>query len=77
MEGEKTSYNEAGSNQSLQSVEEIMQIIQEAKTPGEQASKTEGHVAAGSLDPEDDAEFDLESEIDSSCDFLPPIWGIE
>nr|GMD82286.1 serine/threonine-protein kinase SAPK3-like [Ipomoea batatas] len=71
--GEKTSYNEGGSSHSLQSVEEIMRIIQEAKTPGEQASKTEGSLAAGSLDPDDDAELDLESEIDSSCDFLPPI----
>ncbi|XP_019190931.1 PREDICTED: serine/threonine-protein kinase SAPK3-like [Ipomoea nil] len=71
--GEKTSYNEGGSDHSLQSVEEIMRIIQEANTPGEQASKTEGSVAAGSLDPDDDADLDLESEIDNSCDFLPPI----
>ncbi|KAK2967732.1 hypothetical protein RJ640_012958 [Escallonia rubra] len=54
--------------QPVQSVEEIMRIIQEAKTPGE-GSKAEGEAGSGSMDP-DDAEIDLESEIDYSGDFV-------
>ncbi|CAK9173323.1 unnamed protein product [Ilex paraguariensis] len=67
-EGEKTNLDEADGDQS---VEEIMQIIQEAKIPGE-ASKAEGQAASGSLDP-DDGDIDLESEIDYSGDFVAPL----
>lgn len=44
-----------------------MKIIQEAKMPGE-VSKSEGKDPAGKTE-QDDAEEDLESEIDSSNDF--------
>lgn len=69
IEGEKTNYKESSNDQPLQSVEEIMRIIQEAMTPGE-GSKSGGQAAVGgSLDP-DDLEFDVESEIDLSGDFV-------
>lgn len=68
IEGEKTNYEESSHEQPLQSVEEIMQIIQEAKTPGE-GSKSKGQAAGGSLDP-DDLEFDVDSETDLSGDFV-------
>ncbi|KAI8530295.1 hypothetical protein RHMOL_Rhmol11G0045500 [Rhododendron molle] len=68
IEGEKTKYEESSHDQPLQSVEEIMRIIQEAKTPG-QGSKSKGQAAGGSLDP-DDLEFDVDSEIDLSGDFV-------
>ncbi|CAH2057450.1 unnamed protein product, partial [Thlaspi arvense] len=69
IEGEKTNYKEADRGQPLQSVEEIMRLIQEAKTPGE-GTTTEGKITAGgSLDTEDD----LESEGGSSGDFVAPV----
>uniref|UniRef100_A0A5B6ZQ24 non-specific serine/threonine protein kinase n=1 Tax=Davidia involucrata TaxID=16924 RepID=A0A5B6ZQ24_DAVIN len=71
IEGEKTNYEEAGRGLPLQSVDEIMRIIQEAKTPGE-GSKAEGQSASGELES-DDAEADLESEIDYSSEFLTPV----
>lgn len=66
VEGEKTNYKELGSGH-LQTVEEIMRIIQEAKIPGE-GSRAEGQSGTGSLDL-DDVEGDLDSEIDVSGDF--------
>lgn len=68
IEGEKTNYEESSHDQPLQSVEEIMRIIQEAMTPGE-GSKSEWQAAGGSLDP-DDLEYDVDSEIDLSGDFV-------
>ncbi|KAL1830011.1 hypothetical protein DCAR_0209411 [Daucus carota subsp. sativus] len=68
VEGEKTNYGEADRNKQLQSVEEIMQIIQEAKIPGEDGTKAEGQLGIGnSLDADED--LDLESEIDYSGDY--------
>ncbi|KAK3023220.1 hypothetical protein RJ639_043332 [Escallonia herrerae] len=66
VEVEKPNYEDL--EQPVQSVEEIMRIIQEAKTPGE-GSKAEGEAGSGSMDP-DDTEIDLESEIDYSGDFV-------
>lgn len=68
IEIEKTNYKEAGRDQPIQSVEEIMRIIQEAKMPGE-ATKVAGQSAAGASDP-DDMEDDIESEIDASGDYM-------
>lgn len=67
IEVEKAKNKEPDPDQQLQSVEEIMRIIQEAKVPGE-GTKTEAQTAAGSTDP-DDLEADLESEIHNSGDF--------
>lgn len=71
IEGEKTNYGELHHGQLVQSVEEIMRIIQEARTPGE-GSKVDGHSLDGALDS-DDLEADLESEIDVSGDFMAPV----
>ncbi|XP_071702786.1 serine/threonine-protein kinase SAPK3-like [Rutidosis leptorrhynchoides] len=67
VEGEKTNYENANRDQSLQSVDEINRIIQEAKVPGESSTTSGGELAGigGSIDP-DDEEFDLEDEIDYS-----------
>ncbi|KAJ0559313.1 putative protein kinase CAMK-OST1L family [Helianthus annuus] len=71
VEGEKTNYENANCDQSLQSVEEVNRIIQEAKVPGEggSATATDGKLTdiGGSIDP-DDEEFD-ENEIDESGDY--------
>lgn len=71
IEGEKTNYENANRDQSLQSVDEINRIIQEAKVPGEgdSTTATNGKVTdiGGSVDP-DDEDFDLENEIDESGD---------
>lgn len=72
VEGEKTNYGEADRNKQLQSVEEIMQIIQEAKIPGETGTKAEGQLGSGnSLDADED--LDLESEIDYSGDYASQV----
>ncbi|XP_076912080.1 serine/threonine-protein kinase SAPK3-like [Bidens hawaiensis] len=72
IEGEKTNYENANRDQTLQSVDEINRIIQEAKVPGEGGSTTatDGQLTGNgeSLDP-DDEEFDLENEIDESGDY--------
>jgi len=69
IEGEKTNYENANRDQSLQSVDEINRIIQEGKVPGETGSTTGKLIGiGGSLDP-DDEEFDLENEIDESGDY--------
>lgn len=72
VEGEKTNYGEADRNKQLQSVEEIMQIIQEAKIPGKTGIKAEGQLGIGnSLDADED--LDLESEIDYSGDYASQV----
>lgn len=72
IEGEKTNYEAAGCDQLLQSVEEIMRIIQEAKTPGEGSKLVDGQATgAGSSGP-DDIEADLDSEVDNSGEYLNP-----
>lgn len=68
VEGEKTNYENAGFDQSVQSVEEVNRIIQESNVPGEGSTTTGGPPEiGGSMDP-DDEEFDLENEIDYSGD---------
>ncbi|PSR93495.1 Serine/threonine-protein kinase [Actinidia chinensis var. chinensis] len=73
IEGEKTNCEEPNRAQPLQSVEEIMRIIQEAKTPGE-GSKAEGQASAstGCFDP-DDTDIDLDYEVDNSGDYVTPL----
>lgn len=71
MEAEKTIYEEPRHDQLVQSVEEIMRIIQEAKTPGV-GSKVDELGVDGALSS-DDLEADFESEIDVSGDFTPPV----
>ncbi|KAK1564979.1 hypothetical protein Q3G72_016147 [Acer saccharum] len=66
IEIEKTNYKEADRDQSTQSVEEVMRIIQEAKIPGEGA-KVGGQAGDGEVD---DLEGDIESEVDASGDYL-------
>ncbi|XP_039002391.1 serine/threonine-protein kinase SAPK3-like isoform X2 [Hibiscus syriacus] len=68
VEIEKTNFAESERDQLSQSVEEIMCIIQEAKTTTAEGAKVGEQAVAGSSDP-DDAEGDLESEIDVSGDF--------
>lgn len=71
VEGEKTSYKEKESDKQVQSEEEIMQIIQEARIPGE-ANKDAEHAETLEDDDEDD---DLEAELldsDLSGDFVSP-----
>lgn len=68
IEGEKTNY-ETERDQPLQSVEEVMRIIQEARTTGEGSEVGQG--VAGSSDPDEDA--DLDSEVDNSSDFIAAI----
>ncbi|MBA0554500.1 hypothetical protein Golob_013598, partial [Gossypium lobatum] len=71
VEIEKMNYAESVRDQPSQSVEEIMRIIQEAKTTTAEGAKVGEQAAAGSSDP-DDVEADLESEIDVSGDFEAP-----
>ncbi|KAK0587854.1 hypothetical protein LWI29_030040 [Acer saccharum] len=66
IEIEKTNCKEADRDQSTQSVEEVMRIIQEAKIPGEGA-KVGGQAGDGEFD---DLEGDIESEVDASGDYL-------
>nr|CAD1835041.1 unnamed protein product [Ananas comosus var. bracteatus] len=73
-EGEKTNYNSTENNQSTQSVDEIMRIIQEAKKPAD-GSKAADQSSSGLADAEDveaDAEAEAE-EVDSSSEFFTPI----
>ncbi|KAF5200728.1 kinase [Thalictrum thalictroides] len=53
LEGEKCNYENLRICQSTQSVEEITQIVQEARIPAE-GSKGSWHSMVGTLDPEDD-----------------------
>ncbi|XP_040987799.1 serine/threonine-protein kinase SAPK1-like isoform X2 [Juglans microcarpa x Juglans regia] len=68
VEIEKTTGEEAKYDQPIQSVDEVMQIIQDAKIPGE-GSKAGGEAAAGASDV-DDIEADIESEVDVSGDYV-------
>lgn len=67
MDGRNVNYGEA-SGQQLQRVEDIMRIIQEAKFLGE-GSKYGQAPAEATIDP-DDSEGDLESEIETSGDYI-------
>lgn len=67
IEIEKTNYAKSDCNQPAQSVEEIMRIIQEAKTPGEGGTVAEQAFAGTS----DDLDADLDAEVDVSGDVMP------
>ncbi|KAF2308689.1 hypothetical protein GH714_012940 [Hevea brasiliensis] len=69
IEIEKKNFAESERDQPIQSVDEVMCIIQEAKMPGEVAKVSEQAIAGTS----DDWDADLESEIDASGDIGPPI----
>lgn len=66
VEGEKTNYQ--GSDCEQQSVEEIMQIIEEARTPGEASN---GHLAGGGSLDLDDSDAELDSDL--SGDFVTAV----
>ncbi|KAE8677400.1 Serine/threonine-protein kinase SAPK1 [Hibiscus syriacus] len=68
VEIETKNFAESDRDQPSQSVEEIMRIIQEAKITTAEGPKVGEQAVAGTSDP-DDAEGDLESEIDVSGDF--------
>lgn len=68
IKGEKTNY-ETEQDQPLQSVEEVMRIVQEGRTPAEGSKVGQG--VAGPSDPDEDA--DLDSEVDNSGDFVAAI----
>ncbi|KAJ8543518.1 hypothetical protein K7X08_006041 [Anisodus acutangulus] len=67
MDGENANYGES-SEQQQKKVDDIMQIIQEAMIPGE--GPKPGQAPAGATTDPDDMEGDLESEIDTSSDFV-------
>lgn len=72
IEGEKTNYENINPSLSVQSVEEIEKIIQEAKIPGKGTkSGEEAPGVGGSLDADDD--IDLDAEVYESGDFGEPI----
>ncbi|CAK9321559.1 unnamed protein product [Citrullus colocynthis] len=71
IEIEKTDFRQQEHNQPLQSVEEIMQIVQEAMTPGE-ASKVGDQALAGGSGL-DDLDADIDSEVDVSGDYVTAV----
>uniref|UniRef100_A0A9I9D7A4 non-specific serine/threonine protein kinase n=1 Tax=Cucumis melo TaxID=3656 RepID=A0A9I9D7A4_CUCME len=71
IEIEKTNFKQQEHNQLSQSVEEIMQIVQEAMTPGE-ASKVGDQALAGGSGL-DDLEADIDSEVDVSGDYVTAV----
>ncbi|KAL0555861.1 hypothetical protein IC582_004362 [Cucumis melo] len=71
IEIEKTNFKQQEHNQVSQSVEEIMQIAQEAMTPGE-ASKVGDQALAGGSGL-DDLEADIDTEVDVSGDYVTAV----
>lgn len=72
IEGEKTQYGEKESDQQDQSEEEIMRIIQEARTPGE-PGKAEHPVGPGPSEFDDiEAEL-LDSDVSGDFEVVPPV----
>ncbi|PON37022.1 GPCR kinase [Parasponia andersonii] len=71
LEVEKTNYAKLEEDQPTQSIEEIMRIIQEARTPGEGSKATAGQGTTGAgtstSDPDD------ESEVDVSGDYVEAV----
>lgn len=70
IEAEKENNKKAEDEQSMQSIEEIMRIIQEARTPGV-PSKPGEQAARGGSSADDDALADVESDAEGSGDYLP------
>lgn len=64
IEAETKGFVETKKDQLSQSVEEIMRIVQEARTPGQGGSKAidGGQVGTGSMDVEDDEEIDVSGD---------------
>lgn len=69
---EKTNFKHQEHNQPSQSVDEIMQIVQEARTPGEGAKAGDQAMAGGS--GLDDLDADIDSEVDVSGDYVTAVW---
>ncbi|GKF05486.1 serine/threonine-protein kinase SAPK3-like protein, partial [Tanacetum coccineum] len=59
VEGEKTNYENANRDLSLQSVDEINRIIEDATVPGEGSTTLDGQPEVGGSMDADDEEFDL------------------
>ncbi|XP_019446038.1 PREDICTED: serine/threonine-protein kinase SAPK3-like [Lupinus angustifolius] len=68
IEAEKEGYEGIQKDQPSQSVEEIMKIIQEGRTPGP-GSKDGDYAVTGSMDFEDDDNEEVEEEVDVSGEF--------
>ncbi|OIW10335.1 hypothetical protein TanjilG_28086 [Lupinus angustifolius] len=66
IEAEKEGYEGIQKDQPSQSVEEIMKIIQEGRTPGP-GSKDGDYAVTGSMDFEDDDNEEVEEEVDVSA----------
>lgn len=71
IEIEKTNFKQQEHNQPSQGVEEIMQIVQEAMTPGEGSKVGDQALAGGS--GLDDLDADIDSEVDVSGDYVTAI----
>ncbi|XP_065879403.1 serine/threonine-protein kinase SAPK3-like [Euphorbia lathyris] len=71
IEIEKKKNAESKVDEPSQSPEEVMRIVQEAKTPGAGGKMSELGVGTTSDDLLEEEEADMESEIDVSGDFLP------
>ena len=71
IEIEKTNFKRQEHNQLSQSVEEIMQIVREAMTPGEGSKVGDQALAGGS--GLDDLDADIDSEIDVSGDYVTAV----
>ncbi|XP_022155553.1 serine/threonine-protein kinase SAPK3-like [Momordica charantia] len=71
IEIEKTNFKHQEHNQPSQSVDEIMQIVQEARTPGEGAKAGDQAMAGGS--GLDDLDADIDSEVDVSGDYVTAV----
>lgn len=63
IEAERIGHEETQKDQPSQSVDEIMRIIQEARTPGQGSKAGDvGETGTGSLDVEDDEEVDVSGD---------------
>ncbi|KAG7015693.1 Serine/threonine-protein kinase SAPK3, partial [Cucurbita argyrosperma subsp. argyrosperma] len=71
IEIEKTNFKKQEHNQLSQSVEEIMQIVREAMTPGEGSKVGDQALAGGS--GLDDLDADIDSEVDVSGDYVTTV----
>ncbi|XP_022965095.1 serine/threonine-protein kinase SAPK2-like [Cucurbita maxima] len=71
IEIEKTNFKQQEHNQLSQSVEEIMQIVRKAMTPGEGSKVGDQALAGGS--GLDDLDADIDSEVDVSGDYVTAV----
>ena len=68
LEVERKKHSKLEDDQPTQSIEEIMRIIQEARTPGEGAKASSQGTAGASASEHDD-----ESEVDVSGDYIEDV----